>query len=166
MSGLNPAEELKRLQKRMNRLIEDLGLTELESKYLDEMQKMQKRMGDLMEDVETSGKKGDISTPLADVMETDDTVVITMDLPGVEKQDVDIAIMNDELHVAASRETETDVIEKDYHKRERIHKKFERIVKLPVPVKMEEAKASLSNGVLKITLPKEVVASRKRINIE
>jgi len=88
MSGLNPAEELKRLQKRMNRLIEDLGLTELESKYLDEMQKMQKRMGDLMEDVETSGTKGNISTPLADVMETDDAVVITMDLPGVEKQDV------------------------------------------------------------------------------
>jgi len=60
----------------MNRLIEDLGLTELESKYLDEMQKMQKRMGDLMEDVETSGTKGNISTPLADVMETDDAVVI------------------------------------------------------------------------------------------
>ena len=150
----------------MNRLIEDLGLTELESKYLDEMQKMQKRMGDLMEDVETSGTKGDISTPLADVMETDDAVVIAMDLPGVEKEDVDIAVMNDELHVEASRETETEVIEKDYHKRERSQRRFERIVKLPVPVKMEEAKAKLSNGVLTIILPKEVVASRKRINIE
>ena len=150
----------------MNRLIEDLGLTELESKYLDEMQKMQKRMGDLMEDVETSGTKGDILIPLADVMETDDAIVITMDLPGVEKQDVDIAIMNDELHVQALRETETDVAEKNYLKRERSQKRFERIVKLPVPVKMEEAKAGLSNGVLKITLPKEVVASRKRINIE
>jgi HSP20 family protein len=68
--------------------------------------------------------------------------------------------------VEALRETETEVVEKNYLKRERSQKRFERIVKLPVPVKMEEAKASLSNGVLKITLPKEVVASRKRINIE
>jgi HSP20 family protein len=166
MSGLSPAEELKKLQKRMNRLIEDLGLTELESRYIDEMQKMQKRMGDLMEDVETSQMKEEVFAPLADMMETDDAVVITMDLPGVEKKDVDISVMNDELHVKAEREMETDIAEKDYFKRERRYKKFERMVMLPVPVKMEEAKASLSNGVLKITLPKEVVTSRKRINIE
>ena len=52
MAGLIPADELRKLQKRMNRLIEELGLGELESRYIEEMERMQKRMSDLMEDVE------------------------------------------------------------------------------------------------------------------
>lgn len=159
-------DELRKLQKRMNKFREDLGLTDLESKYLEEMQRMQKRMSDLMEDVETAGGQGEIMMPLADVRETDDAVVVTMDLPGVDKQDVDITITDDELRVVAERKTETEVTEKDYHKQERTYKKFERMVKLPVAVKIEEAKAKLTEGVLEVTLPKEVITSRKRISID
>ncbi len=168
MAGLIPVEELRRLQKRMNRLMEDLGLTELESRYLEEMQKMQKRMSELMEEAGTGtvpmGES--IFMPLADVKETEEAVVVTMDLPGVEKQDVDISISDDELHVVAEKKEETEVSEKDYHKRERTYKRFERMVKLPVAVKAEEAKAKLESGVLEVTLPKEVVTARKRISIE
>ncbi len=56
--------------------------------------------------------------------------------------------------------------EKNYHKRERTSKKFERKVLLPASVKMDEAKASLAQGVLEITLPKAVIVSRKRITID
>jgi len=166
MAGLIPVDEIKKLQKRMNQLMEDLGLTDLESKYLEEMQRMQKRMSDIMEEVETTGMEGDIMTPLADVRETDDAVVVTMDLPGVDKQDVDITITDDELRVAAERKTETEVSEKDYHKQERTYRMFERMVKLPVAVKMDEAKAKLADGVLEVTLPKEIITSRKRISID
>jgi len=166
MAGLIPVDELRKLQKRMNKFREDLGLTDLESKYLEEMQRMQKRMSDLMEEVETMGGQADIMMPLADVRETDDAVVVTMDLPGVAKQDVDITIADDELRVVAERKTEEEVTEKDYHKQERTYKKFERMVKLPVAVKIEEAKAKLTEGVLEVTLPKEVITSRKRISID
>ena len=166
MAGLIPVDEIRKLQKRMNRLMEDLGLTDLESKYLEEMQRMQKRISDIMEEVETTGMQGDIMTPLADVRETDDAVVVTMDLPGVDKQDVDIAITDDELRVAAERKTETEVTEKDYHKQERTYRMFERMVKLPVAVKIDEAKAKLADGVLEVTLPKEAITSRKRISID
>lgn len=166
MTGLIPAEELKKLQKRMNRLMEDLGLTDLESRYLEEMQRMQKRMSDLMDEVEAASEKGDVIVPLADIRDTNEALIVTMDVPGVDKQDIDITITDDELSVAAERKTETEVAEKDFHKRERTYKKFERMVKLPVSVKIEEAKAKLADGVLEITLPKEVVVSRKRINIE
>ncbi len=166
MAGLIPVDEIRKLQKRMNQLMEDLGLTDLESKYLEEMQRMQKRMSDIMEEVETTGMEGDIMTPLADVRETDDAVVVTMDLPGVDKQDVDITITDDELRVAAERKTETEVSEKDYHKQERTYRMFERMVKLPVAVKIDEAKAKLADGVLEVTLPKEIITSRKRISID
>lgn len=166
MTGLIPADELKKLQKRMNRLMDDLGLTDLESRYIEEMQRMQKRMSELMEEVEAASEKGDVIVPLADIRDTNEALIVTMDVPGVDKKDIDITISDDELSVSAERKTETEVTEKDFHKRERTYKKFERMVKLPVGVKIEEAKAKLEDGVLEITLPKEVVVSKKRINIE
>lgn len=166
MAGLIPVDELRRLQKKMNKLMEDLGLSDLESRYIDEMQRLQRRMSEMMEEAETIPMEGNIFMPLADVKETEDAVVVTMDLPGVEKQDVDISISDDELRVVAEKKAEAEVSEKDYHKRERTYKRFERMVKLPVAVKIEEAKARLDNGVLEITLPKEVVTARKRISID
>jgi len=164
MANLISTDEIRRLQKRMNRLMQDLGLTDLESKYMDEMQKIQQRMSEIMAESDIGGS--DVMVPLADVMETDDSVVISMDLPGVDKKDVEISITEDELRVSAQRKTETEAEEKGYHKRERSCAKFERMVKLPVAARSEEAKARLADGVLEITLPKEVVTSRKRITID
>jgi HSP20 family protein len=167
MAGLIPADELRKLQKRMNRLIEELGLGELESRYIEEMERMQKRMSDLMEDVERKEEeKEGVVKPLADVLETEEAIIVTMDMPGVDKQDVDITILDDELSVVAKRKRAAEVAEKDYHKRERTSKKFERKVLLPASVKMDEAKASLAEGVLEVTLPKAVIVSRKRIVID
>lgn len=166
MAGLIPVDELKRLQKRMNRLMEDLGLSDLESRYLDELQRLQKRMSELTEEVEANPLEESTMMPLADVRETDEAVVVTMDLPGVEKGDIDITVTDGDLRVVAQREVEKEIEEKDYHRRERTYRKFERMVSLPVAVKIEEAKAKLADGVLEITLPKEAVTSRKRISID
>ena len=115
---------------------------------------------------ESGTGRSDVMVPLADVMETDDSVVVSMDLPGVDKKDVEISVAEDELRVSALRKTEKEADEKGYHKRERSCNKFERMVKLPATVKSEEAKARLTDGVLEITLPKEVVTSRKRIAVD
>ena len=148
----------------MNRLMQDLGLSDLESKYLDEMQKIQKRMSEIT--AESGTGRSDVMVPLADVMETDNSVVVSMDLPGVDKKDVEISVTEDELRVSALRKTEKEADEKGYHKRERSCVKFERMIKIPVAVKSEEAKASLTGGVLEIALPKDVVTSRKRIAVD
>ena len=166
MTGWIPADELRKLQKRMNRLIEELGLDDLESRYIEEMERMQKRMSDLMDDVENKEEKWDVIKPLADVHETEEEIVVTMDMPGVDKKDIDITVLDDELYVVAERKSEAEVAEKNYHRRERTYKKFERRILLPASVKMDEAKARLAEGVLEITLPKVVIVSRKRISIE
>ena len=157
---------MRKLQKRMNRLIEELGLDDLESRYIEEMERMQKRMSDLMEDVENKGEEWGVIKPLADVHETEEEIVVTMDMPGVDKKDIDITVLDDELHVVAERKSAAEVAEKNYHRRERTYKKFERRILLPASVKMDEAKARLAEGVLEITLPKVVIVSRKRIIIE
>jgi HSP20 family protein len=169
MAGIIPAEDLRRLQQRMNRLMQDLGLSDMESRYIDEMNRISQRLGGIMEEYDTTQKGPNTMMPLADVGETDDSVIVTMDLPGINKQDVDISVTEDELRVVAETGKETETFSKPgeiYHKRERTFTRFERIVKLPVATKGDQATAKLENGVLTIALPKEVVTSRKRVNIE
>jgi HSP20 family molecular chaperone IbpA len=87
LANLISSDEIKRLQKRMNKLMQDLGLTDLESKYLDEMQKIQTRLNEIM--TESDVAENDFIVPLADVRETDESVIVCMDLPGVDKKDVE-----------------------------------------------------------------------------
>lgn len=166
MAGLIPVDDLRRLQKSMNKLMEDLGLSDWESRYLGEMQRIQKRMNEIMGEMEAPTVEGNIIMPMADIRETDDAVIVTMDLPGVDKKDVDISVTDNELRVVAERSEEKELSEKEFHKRERTYNRFERMVTLPVAVKSDEAKARLENGVLEVTLPKEIVTARKRISIE
>jgi HSP20 family protein len=166
MAGIITGDEIKRLHRRMKRLMEDWGLTELEARYLEEMQKIQKRIEDLMKGSEVPSIDRNIMTPLADVRETEEAIMIIMDLPGIEKQDVDITILDGEIRVIAERKTGSEIADKEYHKRERIHTEFHRTIKLPIAVKAEEAQARLNNGILEVTIPKEMVAARRRISID
>jgi HSP20 family protein len=167
LAGIIPIDDLKRLQRRMNSLMEDLGLTDLESRYMEEMKRIQDRMARIAEEAgPAEASVGDVVMPLADVRETDDSVVVTMDLPGVDKGDVDINVVGDELNVTATKSKEEVRTEENFHTRERSYTRFERVVPLPVAVKPDEARARLNNGVLEVTIPKEVVTSRRKINIE
>ena len=166
MKGLIASEELKKLQKRMDRLMEELGLARIESKYLEEMERMRRRLGELMEEAETGRDGEEMIEPLADVQETDGEIIVTMDLPGMDKEDVDIALSSDELSVVAQRKTETGMEEGSFHQQERSYRRFERTISLPTGVKADEAHAKLESGVLKINIPKAVVTTRKRITID
>ncbi len=166
MAGIIPGDEIKRLQRRINRLMEDWGLTEFESRYLEEMQRIQKRIEDLMKESELTNIDRNVMMPLADVRETEEAVMIIMDLPGIEKEDVDITIQEGEIRVVAERKAGSEISDKEYHKRERIHTKFYRTIKSPIAVKAEEARARLNNGVLEVTIPKEMIAARRRISID
>jgi HSP20 family protein len=166
MKGLIASEELKKLQKRMDRLMEELGLARIESKYLEEMERMRRRLGELMEEAEVGRDGEEMIEPLADVQETDGEIIVIMDLPGMDKEDVDIALSSDELSVVAQRKTETGMEEGSFHQRERSYRRFERNISLPTGVKADEAHAKLESGVLKINIPKAVVTTRKRITID
>jgi len=91
---------------------------------------------------------------------------VIMDLPGMDKEDVDIALSSDELSVVAQRKTETGMEEGSFHQQERSYRRFERTISLPTGVKADEAHAKLESGVLKINIPKAVVTTRKRITID
>ncbi len=90
--------------------------------------------------------------PITDVMEVKDEVWVTAELPGVEKDDIDVTIGEEEISISVETE------KRSYHK----------TVELPVPVKDKDSKATYKNGVLDIRLKKERVKKDKgkKIKVE
>lgn len=104
-----------------------------------------------------------------DVREEMDDVIVTADLPGVQKTDVNIRLvtpLNLEISVQkkAEPEGETDVY--DYYTRERLSGSLHRIVALPAETVDEGARASFRNGVLEVRLRKAVPESGSIIPID
>ena len=155
MTGLVPRDDFKRLQNRMNRLLEEFGISDPEARYMPEIRKIQERMNQLIDDfaVEAPMAAGDVMKPLADVKETDDEVVVAVDLPGMDKGDVEISVAEDLLEIKAERKVEKEEKGEEFYRKERSFSRYERSLTLPAGVKAEEARASLQDGVLTVHLP-------------
>ncbi len=89
-----------------------------------------------------------------DVEDADDAYVVTADLPGFERDDIEVQVENNTLTLRATREESTEEEETDYLHRERSTASLSRSVTLPDPVAESDASASYNNGVLTVTLPK------------
>jgi len=90
-----------------------------------------------------------------DVADTGEAFVVVADLPGYDREDVHVTLVDETtLSVAADRETETVEEADRYVTRERQRRSVSRQVGLPAPVEEEETSASLDDGVLTITLPR------------
>jgi HSP20 family protein len=91
-----------------------------------------------------------------DVADDDDEFVVTADLPGFEKEDIDLSITERVLTIEAARETGDDFDSDEYIRRERRHESVRRSLHLPEEVRADEASAAYNNGVLTVTVPKVV----------
>jgi len=113
--------------------------------------------GDIEEliDVMTGGLEP--SDELAvDVADTGEAFAVVADLPGYERDDIDVQLTDaTTLALSASRETETVEEADRYVTRERRSESITRSVGLPEPVVEAEASATYDNGVLTVTLPKQ-----------
>jgi HSP20 family protein len=89
-----------------------------------------------------------------DVKDEDDQFVVTADLPGFEKDDIDVEVHERTLRIDARREAETEAEDDDYIRRERSERSLSRSVTLPEDVDEAGAAASYQNGVLTVELPK------------
>jgi HSP20 family protein len=103
-------------------------------------------------------------TPLADVEETEDTYTIDLDLPGVDKEDIDIEVTGRRLVVSGERKEKerTGLL----RRRTRTVGRFRYEVALPDQVSADGIDASLSDGVLQVRVPKAKNAQRRRIEVK
>ncbi len=102
-----------------------------------------------------------------DIGETPEDLKVTLDVPGVNNEDIEISLSDHAITVRGAREARREEEKEDYHRLERSYGAFERRVVLPCDVDADRATASLEKGVLTITLPKteKVKASERKIKI-
>ena len=115
------------------------------------------------------GMDREFGIPKVDVYETENEVVATCDLPGLEKKD-DVQIhINDQntLTISGMIQRSNEIKEDRMHKQERFTGRFQRTIPLPSPVSLEgNTKATYKNGVLEIRMPKMQDDSQNRNKID
>jgi HSP20 family protein len=104
--------------------------------------------------------------PSMDISETDKTIEIAAELPGLEKKDIVLNIADNVLTIRGEKKSEREEKEKNYHLVERNYGSFSRTVELPSGVKPEDISAEIANGVLKVTVQKPVPKQSKQIEIK
>jgi len=92
--------------------------------------------------------------PRVDVSETENELIVTAELPGVDKEDLELSIDNDLLTVRGHKKMEQEDRGKDYYRIECFQGSFIRTISLPVDVDSDRAEASFKKQVLKVKLPK------------
>jgi len=92
-------------------------------------------------------------TPTMDVQRCNGDLVVTAELPGLKKEEVKVEMTEDALVIEGERKREHKIDHDGYHKVERSYGKFYRSIPLPKEARTDLAKAELTDGILKITLP-------------
>jgi HSP20 family protein len=100
-----------------------------------------------------------------DVIETEDNIIVKTDLPGVKKEDLVIDLSEDALEVMAIFEDESEFEGADFIKKERRYGEAKRSVSITKPIKIDEATAKFDDGVLTVTIPKEM-KKRHQLSVE
>ncbi len=103
--------------------------------------------------------------PPMDVRENEDDISLTVDLPGLSRDDVSIEIKDGVLTVAGERRAEREREDGGYHRIERSYGSFSRSVGLPDGVAEEDVSASFDNGVLDVRIPKPAEREPHRVAI-
>ncbi len=104
--------------------------------------------------------------PAVDIVENPNELVVTADLPGIKKENVDVQIEDGTLTLTGSRNFEHEDRKEGFHRMERSYGSFRRAFTLPDSVDPEKVAAAFEDGVLTITLPKKELAKPRSIKVE
>ena len=102
--------------------------------------------------------------PHTDMYEENNQLVMKTELPGIDKDDLDVTLEGDRLTIKAEKKEEVKE-DATHHTRERYYGHYYRSMTLPYPVKADEISATMDNGVLELRLPKAEEVQAKKIEI-
>jgi HSP20 family protein len=104
-------------------------------------------------------------SPALDVYDDKNNLVVTLEVPGMKKEEIDISLRDGMLTVSGERKDEREQTEGQAFRSERYFGKFQRSLSLPTAVEANKVKASYKDGILTITLPKAEEAKPKQISV-
>lgn len=103
------------------------------------------------------------ATPSIDLQEIENKILVTADVPGIEKEDITVNIHADTLEITAQKKKEKG---EGYLRRERGYTKFYRRIALPDNVNPDKVDAALKDGVLTVEMEKMALPDVKKIDIK
>ena len=135
-----------------------------------DMVTLREKMNRMFEDV-FSGRPEDRElqagtwTPSVDIFETENELVLTAEIPGIDEKDVEIKVEDNTLSIKGERKFEKETKEENFHRIERSYGSFYRAFTLPSSVDSERIQAEQENGVLKISMPKRQELKPRTVKI-
>ena len=130
-----------------------------------EMDRLRREMNRLFRDWPAWAQGSTVSGyPAMNVWTDEDSAIVTAELPGMDREMIDISVEDDTLTVRGERQPdEQEGV--TYHRRERRYGTFVRTFRLPFRVEAEEVEAMYTNGVLKVVLPRAAEEKPKKISV-
>ena len=95
-----------------------------------------------------------VTGPFIDLSESEDTLMVKAELPGINPEDLDISVIGTKLTISGEKSSETVEKSEYYQSVEKSFGSFSRTVRLPCRVKVEDIQATYKNGILQIIMPK------------
>ncbi len=115
-----------------------------------------------------SGPKGEVipatylRTPVFHVKETEDKVLAKIEIPGIDKKDIELHIAKDHIEIRAEKKAEKEVKGKEEYSYFSHSSSFYRMIPLPSEIDEDKATATYENGILKLEMPKSNVSKKKK----
>ena len=139
----------------------------------DPVSRMQRNISKLFDDFSAikwfedhDVKDSDVFAPKSDIVESNDNYIIQVDLPGIKKNDITLTYKDNCLTISGERKQESERKTSDYVRHELQFGKFYRSYTLPNVGSLENVKATMKDGILKITVPKSEEKKIKEIKIQ
>ena len=132
---------------------------------MPQFRSLENLMGRLFDEGE-EGWFGGAMIPSVDVSETDKTVDVRVDLPGMKAEEIDIQVHNNLLTIRGERQEESEERDRKFHRVERRTGTFSRTVSLPSEIDQDQIDAAYKDGVLTIAMPKAKAAQAKKISVK
>ena len=104
--------------------------------------------------------------PAVDLVEDKDNLIVNAELPGMKKEQIEIALHDGVLTLSGERKDEQKYQDAETYRSERFLGRFQRSISLPAPVDADKVKATYKDGILTVTLPKTEEAKPKQIPVE
>ena len=129
---------------------------------------LREAMNQLMEESfvrPTAAQGGKNFVPALDLSETAEGYLVEAALPGLKPEDVEITVENNVLTIKGETRQEVDDKQRNFHRVERRFGSFLRTIGLPTTVKADQIQASLTNGVLRLEIPKAEEVKPRKISV-
>jgi HSP20 family protein len=139
------------------------GLTHWE-RDMDRM--MEDFFGRRMRPLWSRAEEMEVKPPIVDVFEEKDDIVVKAELPGIEKDNIEVNLTDHTLTIKGEKKKEEEIKEENYYRAERSYGSFLRTLDLPRDVRADQVKASFKNGILEVRMPKTEEAKAKEIKVK